>query len=85
MGSRVFFEEILGDGARGTNNESARVWMMILYIRKKSSSIYRGSDRGSDPRCAPTHGLRLALAFGMIQRMILMILLKIWKQKLSLR
>lgn len=59
--------------------------MMILYIRKKSSSIYKGSDLGSDPWSAPTLGLRLALAFGMIQRMILMILLKIWKQKLSLR
>jgi len=85
MGTRVFFERILGDGPRGTNNESVRAWMMILYIRKKSSSIYRGSDLGSDTRSAPTLGLRLALAFGMIQRMILMILLKIWKQKLSLR
>ncbi len=85
MGSRVFFEEIFEDGPRGTNNESVRAWMMILCIRKESSSIYRGSDLGSDPRCAPTLGLRLALAFGVIQRMILMILLKIWKQKLSLR
>lgn len=85
MGSRVFFEEIFGDGPHGTNNESVRAWMMILCIRKKSSSIYRGSDPRSDPRCAPTLGLRLSLAFGMVQRMILMILLKIWKQELSLR
>lgn len=85
MGCRVFFEEILGDGPRGTNKKSARTSMMILYIRKESSSIYRGSDLRSDPRCAPTLGLRLALAFGVIQRMILMIFLKIWKQKLSLR
>ncbi len=85
MGCRVFFEEILGDGPRGTNKKSARTSMMILYIRKESSSIYRGSDPRSDPRCGPTLGLCLALSFGMVERMILMILLKIWKKKLSLR
>lgn len=34
MDSGVFFEEMLGDGPRGTKNESARAWMMILYTQK---------------------------------------------------